>query len=130
MTIELGHFALILAFAVATVSAIIGFAFWRAEGRAALYVRQAAILPFILVAAAFAALIYAFVTSDFSLRLAYEHSHSLQPLIYKVTSVWGNHEGSMVLWITILVGFGAAVAILGRSLPRGLLTLVLSTQSL
>src|SRR5437867_2346144 len=80
MSIELGHFALILAFATATLSALVGFAFWRSEGRIVLYVRQAAVLQFVLVAAAFAALIYAFVTSDFSLLLAYQHSHSLQPL--------------------------------------------------
>ena len=130
MSIELGHFALILAFAIATLSALVGFAFWRGEGRIALYVRQAAVLQFVLVAAAFAALIHAFVSSDFSLLLAYEHSHSLQPLIYKVTSVWGSHEGSMVLWISILVAFGAAVAVFGRQLPGDLLTLVLATQSL
>ena len=63
-------------------------------------------LQFLLVAAAFAALIQAFVTSDFSLLLAFEHSHSLQPLIFKITGVWGNHEGSMVLWVLILVGYG------------------------
>jgi len=130
VTIELGHFALVLAFAVATVSTIIGFSFWRSGGRAALYVRQAAVLQFVLVAAAFASLINAFVTADFSLKLAYEHDHSLMPLIYKITSVWGSHEGSMVLWISILVAFGAAVAVFGRRLPQDLLTLVLAMQSL
>jgi len=130
MTIELGHFALILAFAVATVSTLVGFAFWRNGERVTRYVRQAAVLQFLLVAAAFAALIYAFVTADFSLSLAYQHDHSLMPLIYKVTSVWGSHEGSMVLWISILVAFGAAVAVFGRRLPQDLLTLVLAMQSL
>jgi cytochrome c-type biogenesis protein CcmF len=130
MTIELGHFALILCFAIASVSAVMGFAFWRAGERPALYLRQSAVLQFLLVAAAFAALISAFVESDFSLKLAYEHSHSLQPLIYKITSVWGNHEGSMVLWVLILVAMGAAVAMFGRNLPRDLAALVLATQSL
>ena len=130
MTIEFGHFALILAFAIAVMSTVVGFAFWRAGGRATLYVRQAAVLQFILVAIAFGALINAFVTSDFSLSLAYQHSHSTMPLIYKITSVWGSHEGSMVLWISILVAFGAAVAVFGRNLPQDLLTLVLATQSL
>ncbi len=129
MAIELGHFALILAFAVATVSTVTGFAFWRAP-RAHGFVQQAAILQAVLVGAAFAALVQAFVGSDFSLKLAYEHSHSLQPLLFKITSVWGNHEGSMVLWIAILVLFGAAVASFSRSLPRDLATLVLATQSL
>jgi cytochrome c-type biogenesis protein CcmF len=130
LTIELGHFALILAFAVAAMSAVMGFAYWRAEGRVTLYLRQAAVLQFVLVAAAFASLINAFVSSDFSLALAYQHSHSLMQLIYKVTSVWGSHEGSMVLWISILVAFGAAVATFGSNLPPTLLTLVLAMQSL
>ena len=130
MIIELGHFALTLAFAVATGAMLVGYAFWRREGRIGLYVRAAAVLQFVLVAMAFGALIYAFVTADFSLSLAYQHDHSLMPLIFKVTSVWGSHEGSMVLWISILVAFGAAVAIFGRRLPTDLLTLVLSTQAL
>jgi cytochrome c-type biogenesis protein CcmF len=130
MSIELGHFAFILAFAVAAVSAVAGLWGWRQSARVTLLLRQGAVMQFVLVAASFAALIQAFVTSDFSLALAYEHSHSLQPLLFKITSVWGNHEGSMVLWVMILVVMGAAVALLGRNLPRELLTLVLSIQSL
>jgi cytochrome c-type biogenesis protein CcmF len=130
MSIELGHFALILAFAIATVSAIGGFAFWWSGQRIALVLSQGAVLQFILVAVAFASLIQAFVTSDFSLLLAANNSHSLKPLIFKISGVWGNHEGSMVLWISILVAFGAMVAAFGRRLPSDLLTLVLATQSL
>ena len=130
MSIELGHFALILAFAIAAVSALVGLALWRSDERAAGYLQQAAILQFLLIAASFAALIQAFVTSDFSLALAFNHSHSTQPLIFKVTAVWGNHEGSMVLWVLILVAMGAAVAAFGRNLPRDLLALVLAIQSL
>src|SRR6476469_2014493 len=130
MGIELGHFALILATAIAAVSALAGVWGWQRSERVALVLRQGAVLQFILVAAAFAALIQAFVTSDFSLALAYEHSHSQQPLLFKITSVWGNHEGSMVLWVMILVLMGAAVALFGRNLPRELLTLVLAMQSL
>ena len=130
MTIELGHFALVLAVAIAAVSAVAGLLTWRTGERVSLMIRQGAVLQFVLVAAGFAALVQAFVTSDFSLALAYEHSHSLQPLLFKITSVWGNHEGSMVLWIMILVLMGAAVAMFGRNLPRELMTLVLSIQSL
>ncbi|MDO8358662.1 MAG: cytochrome c biogenesis protein CcsA, partial [Devosia sp.] len=130
MAIELGHFALILAFAIAAVSALAGLWGWSRSERVALLLRQGAILQFLLVGAAFGALIQAFVTSDFSLKLAYEHSHSLQPLLFKITSVWGNHEGSMVLWVMILVAMGAAVSLFGRNLPRELLTLVLAMQSL
>ncbi len=130
MSIELGHFALILSFAIATVSTVGGFAFWRSGQRIALVLSQAAVLQFVLVAVAFAALIQAFITSDFSLALAVNHSHSLKPLIFKISGVWGNHEGSMVLWILILVAFGAMVAAFGRRLPSDLLALVLATQSL
>jgi cytochrome c-type biogenesis protein CcmF len=130
MVIELGHFALILAFALSLVSAVVGFVFRGSSAPVVLFLRHAALLQFVLVGAAFAALIQAFVTSDFSLALAYEHSHSLQPLLYKVTSVWGNHEGSMVLWVLILVLFGAAVAAFGRPLPPELLALVLAMQGL
>ncbi|MDB5621776.1 MAG: heme lyase CcmF/NrfE family subunit [Devosia sp.] len=130
MAIELGHFALILAFAIATVSAIGGLAFRPAGERLALVLSQGAVLQFVLVAVAFAALIQAFVSSDFSLALAANNSHSLKPLLFKISGVWGNHEGSMVLWILILVLFGALVAAFGRGLPPDLLALVLATQSL
>jgi cytochrome c-type biogenesis protein CcmF len=130
VTIELGHFALVLAFSVAAVSAVVGYFFWRLPQRTATYLQQAAVLQFLLVAAAFAVLIQSFAASDFSLALAYQHSNSAAPLIFRITAVWGNHEGSMVLWVLILVGMGAAVAVFGRQLPGHLLTLVLSTQSL
>jgi cytochrome c-type biogenesis protein CcmF len=130
MTIELGHFALILAFALATVSTVGGYAFWRRGDNVARFLQHGAILQFVLIALAFAALIRAFAVSDFSLALAASHSHSLKPLIFKISGVWGNHEGSMVLWILILVSFGAMVAAFGRDLPRPLLALVLATQSL
>src|SRR5204863_7823621 len=116
--------------AIAAVSALAGFWGWRRSERVTLVLRQGAVLQFILVAAAFAALIQAFITSDFSLALAYEHSHSQQPLLFKITSVWGNHEGSLVLWVLILVAMGAAVAMFGGNLPDQLRSLVLAVQSL
>ncbi len=130
MSIELGHFALILAFAIALAQAATGYALWKKADAVVGFLRQASVLQFVLIAVAFAALIQAFVTSDFSLALAYENSHSQQPLLYRVTSVWGNHEGSVLLWILILVAFGAAVAWRGRHLPSDLLALVLATQGL
>src|SRR5690606_33248280 len=98
MIIELGHFALILAFALALSQAVIGFAFWRRGGVAAAFVQQSAVVQFLLVGLSFAALTQAFLVSDFSVKLVYEHSHSIQPTLYKFTSVWGNHEGSMLLF--------------------------------
>ncbi|MGV8855314.1 MAG: heme lyase CcmF/NrfE family subunit [Devosia sp.] len=130
MSIELGHFALILAFAIASLGTLGGYAFWRSGTGIAQVLSQAAVLQFVLVTVAFLALIQAFVTSDFSLLLAVNNSHSLKPLLFKISGVWGNHEGSMVLWIFILVAFGAMVAAFGRRLPSDLLALVLATQSL
>ena len=130
MAIELGHFALILAFAIAAASAVFGLWGWQRSDRVGLMLRQGALLQFLLVAAAFGALIQAFVVSDFSLALAFLHSHSAQPLLFKVTSVWGNHEGAMVLWVLILAAMGAAIAMFGARLPRDLLGLVLAVQSL
>lgn len=130
MSIELGHFALILAFVIAIAQTAVGLYYWRNPTPVLGFVRQAAILQFILIALSFAALIEAFVTSDFSLALAYENSHSQQPLIYKITSVWGNHEGSVLLWVLILVLFAALVAMTGKRLPGQLLNLVLSIQGL
>jgi cytochrome c-type biogenesis protein CcmF len=129
MNIELGHFALVLAFAISAISAIVGLTFWKRDALT-VYLQQGAILQFVLVAAGFAALIHAFVTSDFSLKLAYEHANSAQPLLYKITAVWGNHEGSITLWVLILTVMGAAVATYGRNLPKDLLALVLAMQSL
>ncbi len=128
MPIELGHFALILAGTIALAQTAVGFFFWRIGGRITSYLRQAAILQFLLVLASFAALIQAFVLSDFSLKLAADYSYTLQPLLYKITAVWGNHEGSLLLWIVIMTGFGAAVAFFGKNLPSDLLALVLAVQ--
>ncbi|KKB09053.1 heme lyase CcmF/NrfE family subunit [Devosia chinhatensis] len=130
MSIELGHFALILAFAIALVSALGGLLLWRRGERLAMMLGQAAILQFVLVALAFAAITNAFIVSDFSVALVANHSHSLKPLIFKISGVWGNHEGSMLLWILILVLFGAMVAAFGRSLPADLANLVLGAQGL
>ena len=64
--------------------------------------RMAAIAQFVLIALAFATLVHAYVTSDFSVANVAENSHSDKPMLYKVTGVWGNHEGSMVLWLSLI----------------------------
>ncbi|MGK3885411.1 heme lyase NrfEFG subunit NrfE, partial [Enterococcus faecium] len=72
----------------------------------------------------------AYVSSDFSVLNVAANSHSTKPLIYKIAGVWGNHEGSMLLWVLILALFGAAVAVFGTNLPLSLKALVLSVQGL
>ncbi len=130
MIVELGHFALILAFAVAIMQALVpmvgahkGWRGWMAVAE------PAATAQFLLTLAAFAALTYAFVVSDFSLRLVVLNSHTDKPMLYKISGVWGNHEGSMLLWILILTLFGACAAWFGGGLPPTLRARVLGVQS-
>jgi len=127
---ELGHFALILALAVALVQAsvpLLGAA--RDDARLMQLGRYAALTQALLVVLSFLALVQAFVTSDFSVVLVADNSHSAKPLLYKVTGVWGNHEGSMLLWALILAVFGAAVAVFGDNLPDTLRARVLAVQA-
>ncbi len=130
MLTELGHFALILAFGIAIVQMIVpmigahrGWRGWMAIAE------PAATSQVILVGFSFAALMWAFVTSDFSVRLVYLNSHSAKPLIYKIAGVWGNHEGSLLLWLLILSVYGAAVAVFGSRLPASLRARVLAVQA-
>ena len=130
MVTELGHFVLILAFMVAIVQTIVPLigAQKRWTGWMAI-AEPAANIQFLLTAFAFAALTYAFVTSDFSLRLVVLNSHSAKPLIYKISGTWGNHEGSMLLWVLIVTLFGAMAAWFGGGLPPSLKARVLAVQS-
>src|SRR5512143_2873278 len=127
---ELGHYALVLALALGLIQStapIVG-----ARGRDGALMRLAnstALMQFAFVALSFSALTICYVTSDFSVATVFENSHSLMPLIYKITSVWGNHEGSMLLWVLILSMFGALVALFGNNLPARLKANVLSVQS-
>ena len=130
MIAEIGHFALILAFAVAIFQMIVpmigaarGWSGWIDSAR------PAAVAQFGLIGIAFAALTVAFVTSDFSVLLVYENSHTAKPMLYKISGVWGNHEGSMLLWVLILALFGAAAAVFGDNLPPRLRARVLSVQA-
>lgn len=130
MIAELGHFALVLAFAVALVQMIVPMIGAHRRDAALMSIApMAALAQFILVAFAFGVLVYAFVTSDFSLKLVAGNSHSTKPLIYKISGVWGNHEGSMVLWVLILSLYGALVALFGGNLPDRLRARVLSVQA-
>ena len=130
MITELGHFALILAFLVACIQATVPLigAHKRWPGWMAV-AEPAANAQFLLVAFSFAALMHAFVTSDFSVRLVVLNSHSLKPMLYKISGVWGNHEGSMLLWVLILSLFGASAAWFGGALPPTLKARVLAVQS-
>jgi len=130
MIAELGHFALVLAFAVACVQMVVPMIGAHRRDQELMEVaRPAAIVQFVLIATAFLALMHAFVTSDFSLKLVFDNSHSTKPMLYKISGVWGNHEGSMVLWVFILSLYGALVALFGGNLPAPLRARVLAVQA-
>lgn len=127
--VELGHFALVLAFALSIVQStapIIGAR--RNDNRLMAVGGPAAVTSFALTAVSFAFLIGAFAQSDFSVQNVWENSHSLKPMIFKITGAWGSHEGSMLLWILILTFFGALVAAFGANLPATLKANVIGVQ--
>ncbi|MGN6467372.1 MAG: heme lyase CcmF/NrfE family subunit [Rhizobiaceae bacterium] len=127
--VEIGHFALVLAFALALVQSVVPIAGARTGDERLMAVGvPVATAGFLLTALSFAALVAAYVQSDFSVANVWENSHSLQPLIYKITGTWGNHEGSMLLWVLILTLFGCLVALFGANLPPSLKATVLSVQ--
>ena len=131
MLIELGHFALILAFALSLVQSVVplvgahkGWRGWMAVAE------PTANGQLLLTGFAFAALTWAFVTSDFSLSLVVGNSHTLKPMIYKISGVWGNHEGSLLLWVLILTLFGASAVWFGQNLPPRFKARVLAVQAM
>ena len=130
MIAELGHYALVLALALALVQACVPMIGARKDDPVLMAVAgPTAVAQFCFVAIAFAALTMCYVRSDFSVVNVFENSHSAKPLIYKLSGVWGNHEGSMLLWVLILSMFGALVALFGANLPARLKANVLAVQS-
>ena len=131
MIVEIGHFALILALCVAVTQAAVPMIGAHQNDRGWMAVAgPTAVAQLGLLLISFFALMYAYVTSDFSVKNVAENSNSLKPMIYKISGVWGNHEGSMLLWVLILALFGAIVAGFGRNLPPGLKARTLAVQAL
>jgi cytochrome c-type biogenesis protein CcmF len=130
MIAEIGHYALVLALALALVQSVVPLIGWRSRDDGLMAVAApAAIAQFAFVALSFAMLTWCYVASDFSVRTVFENSHSAMPLIFKFTSTWGNHEGSMLLWVLILALFGALVAAFAGTLPQPLKATVLAVQA-
>lgn len=130
MIIELGHYALILALVVAAVQSV--FPVWgavKSDHRLMGMAPGLAVIMFLLTCVSFGALTWAYLTSDFSLLNTYQNSHSDKPLIYKISGVWGNHEGSILLWVLILVLFGALVAVFSSNIPQRLRAATLGAQA-
>src|SRR4051795_3607114 len=130
MIAEIGHYALVLALGLAMIQSVVPMVGARLRDDTLMGVANAtALVQFAFVAVAFAALTASYVASDFSVANVFENSHSAMPLVYKFTSVWGNHEGSMLLWVLILSVFGALVAAFGSNIPATLKATVLAVQS-
>src|SRR5665213_561068 len=127
---EIGHYALVLALALGLIQSVAPIVGARRHDDALMRLASStAVMQFGFVALSFAALVTCYITSDFSVATVYENSNSMMPLVYKFSSVWGNHEGSMLLWVLILSLFGASVAAFGTNLPKTLKANVLAVQS-
>jgi cytochrome c-type biogenesis protein CcmF len=131
MTIELGHFALILAFCLAVVQAFFGLA--GAQTRRAHWMavtRPAVAGQFVFTAIAFGCLAYSFLQNDFTVLYVASNSNSALPAFYRFTAVWGAHEGSMLLWLLVLVLWSIAVAAFSRTMPEQFVSRVLGVLGL
>ena len=131
MIVELGHFALLLALMTSVIQStlpLVGAS--RNDASLMALASYCGVTSFILVAISFGALAYAFMTSDFSVQLVAANSQIAKPLIYKFSGVWANHEGSMLLWVLILVIFAAAISVFGKNLPSQLKARVLAVQGM
>ena len=124
---ELGYFALILALAVSLVQVLVpAYGVARRSPRAMAVAPSAAQAQFFLVLVAFACLTWAFVQKDFSVAYVAQNCHSQLPLIYRISAVWGAHEGSLLLWGLMLAGWTLAVSLFNRRLPADLTATVLA----
>src|SRR6202012_1701116 len=128
---ELGQFALVLAALVALAQStipLIGAA--RSNSRWMALGSSAAIGQCALIVLAFAMLAWEHIVSDFTVENVVENSFAAMPLLYKITGVWGNHEGSMLLWVMILSIYGMLIALFGNNLPRALKARVLGVPGM
>jgi cytochrome c-type biogenesis protein CcmF len=92
-------------------------------------IRSVAVLQGVLTVISFAMLLLVFARSDMSVALVFENSHSAKPFIYKIAGAWGNHEGSMLLWVTVLSVAGAFLALFSRRTSERTLVAALGAQA-
>ncbi|MEO0450109.1 MAG: heme lyase CcmF/NrfE family subunit [Pseudomonadota bacterium] len=131
MHAEIGQIALILALVISALQGWMGLqGAHQNDRRAMLFADRAAVTQAWLCILAFGLLAYAFVISDFSVKLVATNSHTTKPMIYKFSGTWGNHEGSMLLWIMVMALFGAAMVWFGKTLPSGLRARAVAIQGL
>ena len=129
MIVELGHMALVLAFVLALFQSVVPLVGAHLGDRRLMATGDATgIGSLLLVAGSFGALMWAYAVSDFSVVNVWQNSHSQMPFLFKLTGTWGNHEGSMLLWVLILALFSAAVGLFGANLPATLRARVQAVQ--
>ena len=110
MTPEIGHFALILAFVISIAQGVLPLlGAQRGQAQWVALARPAAQTQFLLIAVAFVCLAQSFLANDFSVAYVANHSNTQLPTLYRFSAVWGGHEGSLLLWVFMLAGWGAAV---------------------
>ena len=128
---ELGHFALIIAFAVSIVQSIVPLIGAEKNNATLISIaRPAALTQLLFVGLAYAALTHAFIVHDFSVLYVSQHSNLVQPLMYRISGVWGSHEGSLLLWSLILSLWTIAVAVYSKNLPEILMARVLAVMAM
>ncbi|HYD62709.1 MAG TPA: heme lyase CcmF/NrfE family subunit [Noviherbaspirillum sp.] len=128
---ELGNFACMVALVVALAQGILPIAgSFKGNQRWMALARPAAAASFLLITVAFACLIYAFVNNDFSVTYVASNSNSSLPVYYRIAGAWGGHEGSLLLWIWMLVMWGFAVALFSRQMPDETVARVLGVMGL
>ena len=131
MIAELGHYLLILALFTSLAQGVLPLVgAQRKSANLMAFGDRAAILSFALLALSFAALTATFIASDFSVKLAASHSHSMKPFLYKISGVWGNHEGSILLWALMLALYAALIPVFGKHLPQSLKARAIAVQGL
>ena len=131
MLAELGLAALWLATALAVLQIASGVMGLRGDAKGdalAIYARPAAVVQAFLAVLAFGLLLWAFAITDLSIKLVATNSHSMKPMLYKLTGTWGNHEGSMLLWVAVLALSGGLLAGLERRLPSKTMNATLAVQ--
>jgi cytochrome c-type biogenesis protein CcmF len=129
MIAEAGLAALWLAAALAALQLVLMVGILRSGVELARAMRSIAVVQGALTIVAFAMLVAVFATTDLSVALVYENSHSAKPFIYKVAGTWGNHEGSMLLWVTILAAAGAFLGLFSRRTSERTLVAALGSQA-
>ena len=131
MIAELGHYLLILALFTSLAQGILPLVGAQKNSASLMaFGDRAAVLSFALLSLSFAALTATFIASDFSVKLAASHSHSMKPFLYKISGVWGNHEGSILLWALMLALYSALIPAFGKHLPHSLKARAIAVQGL